>query len=333
MIYHSLLPHNTFGIEAEAADFCEFASGEELEQLIERGVFLTRPYFCIGGGSNLLFTQKRYDWTFLHSTVKTIEVTYENRNWVEVRVGSGVVWDDFVQYCVDSNWYGAENLSLIPGEVGAAAVQNIGAYGAEVCDLIDSVETIDVMGRKRIYKAAECAYAYRDSIFKCPNMKSVFILYVNFRLSKHPCFRLDYGNVRQALSQYDEVTLAHVRQAIVDIRRSKLPDPAQLGNAGSFFKNPVIFRSQYKELCTVFPDMPCYEVDADHVKVPAGWLIEQAGWKGKTLGRAAVHDRQALVLVNLGGAEGADVVALARAVQKTVADRFGIEIEPEVNFI
>ena len=165
------------------------------------------------------------------------------------------------------------------------------------------------------------------------NMKSVFILYVNFRLSKHPCFRLDYGNVRQALSQYDEVTLAHVRQAIVDIRRSKLPDPAQLGNAGSFFKNPVIFRSQYEELCTVFPDMPCYEVDADHVKVPAGWLIEQAGWKGKALGRAAVHDRQALVLVNLGGAEGADVVALARAVQKTVADRFGIEIEPEVNFI
>ena len=154
-----------------------------------------------------------------------------------------MVWDDFVQYCVDSNWYGAENLSLILGEVGAAAVQNIGAYGAEVCDLIDSVETMDVMGRKRIYKAAECAYAYRDSIFKCPNMKSVFILYVNFRLSKHPCFRLDYGNVRQALSQYDEVTLAHVRQAIVDIRRSKLPDPAQLGNAGSFFKNPVIFRT------------------------------------------------------------------------------------------
>ena len=333
MEYHSLLPYNTFGIEAEAADFREFASVEELERLIEGGTFLARPYFCIGGGSNLLFTRKRYDWTFLHSTIKTMEVTYENRNWVEVRVGSGMVWDDFVQHCVDNHWYGAENLSLIPGEVGAAAVQNIGAYGADVYDLIDSVETMDAMSRKRIYKAVECAYAYRDSVFKRPNMKSVFILYVNFRLNKHPFFRLDYGNVRQALSQYDEVTLAHVRQVIVDIRRSKLPDPVRLGNAGSFFKNPIILRSQYKELCTSFPDMPCYEVDADHVKVPAGWLIEQAGWKGKALVRAAVHDRQALVLVNRGGAEGADIVALARAVQKTVVDRFGIEIEPEVNFI
>lgn len=333
MGYHSLLPYNTFGIAAEAADFREFASVEELEQLIAEGVFSVRPYFCIGGGSNLLLTKKRYDWTFLHSVVKTVEVTYENRNWVEVRVGSGVSWDAFVQRCVDNGWYGAENLSLIPGEVGAAAVQNIGAYGAEVCDLIDSVETMDVLGTRRIYKAAECAYAYRDSIFKHPEMKSVFILYVNFRLSKYPCFRLDYGNVSQALSYYGDVTLAHVRQAIVDIRRSKLPDSSQLGNAGSFFKNPVIPRVQYDKLHVRFNNMPCYDVDANHVKVPAGWLIEQAGWKGKVLGRVAVHDRQALVLVNLGGAEGTDIMALAHTVQEAVADCFGIVIEPEVNFI
>lgn len=333
MEYYSLLPYNTFGIKAEAADFHEFASIEELERLVEEGIFLARPYFCIGRGSNLLFTQKRYDWTFFHSSIRTMELTYENRNWVEVRVGSGVVWDDFVQYCVDNGWYGAENLSLIPGEVGAAAVQNIGAYGVEVCDLIDSIETMDVKGKKQIYKAAECAYAYRDSIFKHPEMKSVFILYVNFRLSKYPCFRLDYGNVREALSYYGEVTLPHVRRAIVDIRRSKLPDPMQLGNAGSFFKNPVISRMQYEELRGRFADIPCYEVDTDHVKVPAGWLIEQAGWKGKRLGRAAVHDLQALVLVNLGGAEGADVVALAHAVQQAVVNHFGIILEPEVNFI
>ena len=333
MEYYSLLPHNTFGIKAETLDFREFASEEDLMRLADEEVFSSRPFFCIGGGSNLLFTKKRYDWTFLHSAIRTIEVTYENRNWVEVRVGSGVVWDDFVQHCVENGWYGAENLSLIPGEVGAAAVQNIGAYGAEICDLIDFVETMDVYGVKQVYRAADCAYAYRDSIFKRPSMKSVFILYVNFRLCKHPHFRLDYGNVRQELSRYGEVNLARVRQVIVDIRRSKLPDPAQLGNAGSFFKNPVMSRTQYNQLCTQYPSIPCYEVDADHVKVPAGWLIEQAGWKGKKLGRAAVHDRQALVLVNLGGAEGTDIVSLASAVQGAVADRFGIVIEPEVNFI
>ena len=294
---------------------------------------MSRPFFCIGRGSNLLFTKKRYDWTFLHSALRTIEVIYENRNWVEVRVGSGVLWDDFVQRCVENGWYGTENLSLIPGEVGAAAVQNIGAYGVEVCDLIDSVETMDIYGVKRVYKASECGYSYRDSIFKRPSMKSVFILYVNFRLYKHPYFRLDYGNVREELLRYGEVNLACVRQVIVDIRRKKLPDPTRLGNAGSFFKNPVIPRTLYEQLCVQFPSMPCYGVDTDYVKVPAGWLIEQAGWKGRILGRAAVHDKQALVLVNLGRAEGADIVALAHAVQEAVSECFGLVIEPEVNFI
>lgn len=330
---YSLLLYNTFGIEATTAEFLEYASEAELEQLVADGIFALRPYFCIGRGSNLLLTQKYYDWTFLHSAIRSIEVTYENRNWVEVRVGSGVVWDDFVRHCVEHKWYGAENLSLIPGEVGAAAVQNIGAYGVEVCDLIDSVETMDVHGVKRTYRASECAYAYRDSLFKSSSMKSVFILYVNFRLSKHPYFILDYGNVRQQLSHEDKVTLGAVRQAVIDIRRSKLPDPSERGNAGSFFVNPIVSREQYVELHVRFADMPCYEVDSDHVKIPAGWLIEQAGWKGRALGRAAVHDKQALVLVNLGGAQGADILALAEAVQKSVADKFGITIRPEVNFL
>ena len=192
---------------------------------------------------------------------------------------------------------------------------------------------MDVYGVKRTYRASECAYAYRDSLFKSPSMKSVFILYVNFRLSKHPYFILDYGNVRQQLSHEEKVTSGAVRQAVIDIRRSKLPDPSERGNAGSFFMNPIVSREQYVELHTRFADMPCYEVDSDHVKIPAGWLIEQAGWKGRALGRAAVHDKQALVLVNLGGAQGADILALAEAVQKSVADKFGITIRPEVNFL
>lgn len=330
---YSLLTHNTFGIEAEAAEFLEYTSETDLKQFVENGVFALRPYFCMGGGSNLLFTQKYYNWTFLHSAIQGIEVTYENRNWVEVRVGSGVVWDEFVRYCVDQGWYGAENLSLIPGEVGAAAVQNIGAYGVEVCDLIDSVETMDVFGVKRTYPVSECSYTYRNSLFKSPSMKSVFVLYVNFRLCKHPYFVLDYGNVRQRLSQEDNVTLATVRRAIIDIRRSKLPDPSVLGNAGSFFMNPIVPRAQYEKLHIQFADMPCYEMDADLVKIPAGWLIERAGWKGRALGRAAVHDKQALVLVNLGGADGSDILALSEAVQKSVADKFGIVIRPEVNFL
>lgn len=331
---YSLLSHNTFGIDAEAAEFVEYASVDQLAQLVAEGIFASRPYFCIGGGSNLLFTRKRYEWIFLHSAIRSIEVTYENRNWVEVKVGSGVVWDDFVQYCVEHGWYGAENLSLIPGEVGAAAVQNIGAYGVEVCDLIDSVETMDVRGTRRTYKASECAYTYRNSLFKSPAMKSVFILYVNFRLSKRPFYMLDYGNVRQELmARGGELTLANLRSVIVDIRNSKLPDPAVLGNAGSFFMNPVILRSFYEQLKDKFIDMPCYDVDVDHVKVPAGWLIEQAGWKGRSLGPVAVHEKQALVLVNLGGASGDDVRKLSEAVQKDVAAKFGISIRPEVNFV
>ncbi len=329
----SLLLHNTFGIEAEASEFLEYHSEDELRHWISEGVFRRRPYFCIGQGSNLLLTRSRYDWTFLHSAIRSLEVTKESPEHVHVRVGSGVVWDDFVQYCVQNGWYGAENLSLIPGEVGAASVQNIGAYGVEVKDLIDSVETLDVQGVRRVYQASECAYVYRGSIFKSPSMKSVFVLYVNFRLSKQPHYTLDYGNVRQELEAYPEVTLENVRRVIMEIRKRKLPDPAVWGNAGSFFKNPVIPRMQYERLLALFPQIPSYDVDAERVKVPAGWLIEQAGWKGKTWGKVGVHDRQALVLINRGGASGSEVVELAEAIQKSVSERFGIDIQPEVNYL
>lgn len=322
---------NTFGFDVKAGVWLEYESVKELERWIAEGR-VASPYLHIGAGSNLLFI-KDYEGTILHSRIGGVEVTAENEEQVSVRVGAGVVWDDFVGYCVEHNWYGTENLSLIPGEVGASAVQNIGAYGVEVKDLISSVETINIHGVKRVYPVDECGYAYRKSLFKQPEMKSVFVTYVNFRLSKKEHYTLDYGTIRQELSRYPVVDLKTLRCVIIDIRESKLPDPKVLGNAGSFFMNPIVLRTEFEVLQQQYPSMPHYDVDTERVKIPAGWMIDQCGWKGKALGPAAVHDKQALVLVNLGGATGADVVALSDAVRASVREKFGIEIHPEVNFI
>lgn len=322
---------NTFGFDVKAAVYAEYHSVAELEKWIAEGR-ITSSFLHIGGGSNLLFVND-YEGVVLHSRIGGVEVTAEDDEQVSVRVGAGVVWDDFVAHCVGQGWYGAENLSLIPGEVGASAVQNIGAYGVEAKDLISSVETIDIHGRKRVYRKDECEYAYRKSLFKKPEMKSVFVTYVNFVLSKQEHYTLDYGTIRQELAKYPSLDLATVRRVIIDIRESKLPDPRVLGNAGSFFMNPIVSRAKFETLLSQYPAMPHYEVDADRVKIPAGWMIDQCGWKGKALGRAAVHDKQALVLVNLGGATGKDVVALSDAVRTSVRERFGVDILPEVNII
>lgn len=322
---------NTFGFDVKADVWLEYQSVEELERWIAEGR-VASPYLHIGAGSNLLFV-KDYKGTVLHSCIDEVTITAEDEDKVLVRVGAGVVWDDFVDYCVDHNWYGAENLSLIPGEVGASAVQNIGAYGVEVKDLISSVETINIQGGKRVYQVDECEYSYRKSLFKQPEMKSVFVTYVNFCLSKKEHYTLDYGTIRQELMKYPAADLKTLRRVIIGIRESKLPDPKVLGNAGSFFMNPIVARVRFEELKQQYPSMPCYDVDADRVKIPAGWMIDQCGWKGKSLGPAAVHDKQALVLVNLGGATGRDVIALSDAVRASVREKFGIEIHPEVNFI
>ena len=313
---YSLLSHNTFGIDVSAARFLEYASVEELQQQIAQGA-VTTPFLHIGGGSNLLFT-KDYDGLILHSCIEGIEVTEEDERTVSVRVGAGVVWDDFVAYCVAHGWYGAENLSLIPGEVGAGAVQNIGAYGVEVKDLITAVETVNIQGDQRVYSIEECGYAYRNSIFKRPENKSVFITYVRFRLSKEEYYTLDYGTIRQELGKYPE---------------SKLPDPKVMGNAGSFFMNPIVSKEKLLALQQEYPQIPYYELADGQVKIPAGWMIDQCGWKGKSLGPAAVHDKQALVLVNRGGAKGSDIIALSDAVRASVREKFGIDIHPEVNFV
>ncbi len=328
---YSLLSHNTLGIEAKAANFLEYDSVGELKSLLA-AKSITCPFLHIGQGSNLLFT-KDYEGTILHSRIMDMQILSENDKSISVRVGAGVLWDDFVAHCVEREWYGAENLSYIPGEVGASAVQNIGAYGVEVKDLIDSVETVNIEGKEKKYPVDTCGYAYRKSIFKQPCMKSVFITHVTFTLSKFPCYKLDYGSIREELAKYSELNLSTVRRVIIEIRTKKLPDPKLLGNAGSFFMNPIILKSQFEDLICDFPLMPHYDIDDIYVKIPAGWLIEQCGWKGKALGRAAVYDKQALVLVNLGGATAKDIVDLADAVRASVHNKFQIDIQPEVNYI
>ena len=274
---YSLLPYNTFGIDVSASRFLEYASVAELKEYIAQGA-VTTPFLHIGGGSNLLFT-KDYDGLILHSRIGGIEVTAEDSQTVSLRVGAGVVWDDFVACCVEHGWYGAENLSLIPGEVGASAVQNIGAYGVEVKDLITAVETVNIQGYERVYSVEECEYAYRNSIFKRPENKSVFVTYVRFRLSKEERYTLDYGTIRQELAKYPAPTLPIVRKVIIEIRESKLPDPKVTGNAGSFFMNPIVAKEKLEALQRDYPRIPYYELPDGRVKIPAGWMIDQCGWK------------------------------------------------------
>lgn len=331
---YPLKSRHTFGMDVKTALFIEYATKEELKEILRNQPLQDGCWLHIGGGSNLLFMGD-YPGTILHSSIKGYEVLSEDAEEVIVRVGAGEVWDDFVAYTVAQGWYGTENLSWIPGEVGASAVQNIGAYGVEAKDLIVNVETIEVAtGEERIFSNAECAYAYRESIFKLSLKGQYIVTHVSYRLKKTPSYHLDYGNVRAELAKANfDLTLTNVRQVIIDIRQAKLPDPNVQGNAGSFFMNPIVPRAHFEALQKDYPQIPHYEVDADRVKIPAAWMIDQCGWKGKRLGNAGVHDKQALVLVNCGGATGAEVVCLSEEIQQSVFKMFGIQIYPEVNFI
>ncbi len=334
---HSLLEHNTFGIEAKVKCFVEYDSVDELVGFVRSlpGDDKSETKLLhIGGGSNLLFTQN-YEGTILHSAIKGIELidTDAVKGEVLVRVGAGVVWDDFVAYAVEQGWYGVENLSLIPGEVGASAVQNIGAYGVEAKDVICAVETVNLTdGDIRLFDVSECEYGYRTSIFKTTLRGKYAVTHVVYRLSLTFRPQLGYGNLTSRVADMATLTAQELRDIIIEVRDSKLPDPKVQGNAGSFFMNPVVGRDVFERIRTNYPDMPYYEVDGG-VKIPAGWLIEQSGWKGRKLGKAGVHDRQALVLVNCGGATGQDVLALCDTVRREVLEKFGIEIHPEVNII
>lgn len=331
---YSLLGHNTFGMDAKCRRFLEFASEAEASDVAKMLDWHNQDYIIIGAGSNLLLT-KDFDGTVLHSAIKGISATHGN-GYVDVRCGSGEVWDEVVAHCVGNGWHGAENLSYIPGEVGASAVQNIGAYGAEAKDLIVKVEAVGVEdGKPVVFDSDDCHYAYRDSIFKHEWKGRYIITYVTYRMSLDFEPHLDYGNVRSFLNEkgIGSPTAEQLREAIIDIRKAKLPDPEVEGNAGSFFKNPIVLRSKYEDLARLYPSMPHYVVGEDRVKIPAGWMIEQCGWKGKSLGRAGVHSKQALVLVNRGGASGSEVVALYKKIASDVFSKFGIGITPEVNVI
>ena len=331
---HSLLHHNTFGIDAWCRDFVEYASVDELKAQLP--ALQGERWLHIGGGSNLLFVND-FKGTVLHSVIKGYSEVKRTDREVWLRVGAGCEWDDLVAYCLEQGYYGLENLSLIPGEVGASAVQNIGAYGVEAGDRIDRVETVEVStAQERVFTHDVCEYAYRSSIFKHALRGKYIVTHVVYRLSLRFEPDLNYAAISRELEARgiapEKLTARQLRELIIDVRRAKLPDPDEIGSAGSFFMNPVIPVAQFEKLQTKYPEIPHYVIEGG-IKVPAGWLIEKCGWKGHSMGPAGVYAKQALVLVNLGGATGEDIVRLSNAVRQDVRDKFGIEIHPEVNFI
>lgn len=327
---YSLLQHNTFGMDVSCRRFLEYESVEEAQQAAAILRDSHQPFLIIGSGSNLLLTGD-YDGIVVHSAIRGIE-----EHDAMVTAGSGETFDQLISWCIAHGLYDLINLSLIPGDVGASAVQNIGAYGVEVAQYINKVEAVEIAtGKVVTILAAECGYAYRQSLFKTEWKNRYLITRVTYQLSTVFEPHIDYGNIRAELERQGIASPSpeQLRQVIIDIRRSKLPDPDVEGNAGSFFVNPIVQRSLFEELLTHYPDMPHYPVDDEHVKIPAGWMIERCGWKGKSLGRAGVHSKQALVLVNRGGATGNDVVTLCRQIQHDVKAMFGVEINPEVNIV
>lgn len=333
---NNIIP-NTFGINASCETLLAPKSVEEflLYRSVIAAALAEKRLLIIGRGSNLLPTTD-YDGIVLRSQIMGVEVVSQTNDDVIIRCGSGETVDDVIQWCVDRGFYGMENLSLIPGEVGASAVQNIGAYGSEAKDVIEKIEAVEIStGEKVTIANEECAYAYRQSKFKSEWKNRFFITYVHYRLKKSFTPNIGYGNISACLEAegITEPTAQELRNIIIKIRKEKLPDHEVEGNAGSFFMNPIVSIEKYKELAALYPNMPHYNVDEEHEKIPAGWMIDQCGWKGKTVGHAGVHARQALVLVNRGGATGEEIVRLCEMIRADVKDKFGIEIHPEVNII
>lgn len=329
----SLKKYNTFGIDVKTRFFVECSSVKELSDFLAVYQKQKLPLMILGGGSNVLFT-KDFDGYILRSFIKGIDIIDETSEYIKLRVGAGEDWDEFVGYCVEHNWGGVENLSLIPGNVGTCPIQNIGAYGVEAKDVIADVETLEIETLKvNRFKNEECNFGYRNSIFKSKLKGKQIITHISFNLKKQPVFKLDYGNLQEELKQFDSINLQSIRQAVIDIRNAKLPKPEDIGNSGSFFKNPVIESSKADKLKKQFVDMPSYTQGEGLVKIPAGWLIEKAGWKGKRIGDAGVHDKQALVIVNYGKASGTEIYELAKEIQKSVKNMFDINLDMEVNIV
>lgn len=329
---HPLAQLNSFHVEEVAAHIIEFDHADDLMEIFapEKA---PQKWLVLGGGNNILFTQ-RYDGTLIHPTGKQLKVVAEDERTLTILVEAGMEWDDMVAWCVERGLWGAENLSLIPGSVGASPVQNIGAYGSEAKDIISRVHFFDTDTLTlRTLLNEECRFAYRDSIFKQELRGKTIITAVEFTLHKEARPNLGYGDLSREVEALGGATLKNIRDAVCAIRRSKLPDTAVLGNAGSFFKNPIVDGAVADALAAKYPDMPSYPAPEGKRKLAAGWLIDRAGMKGFRDGKVGVHERQALVLVNFGGATGNEVIALAKQVQSAVHDKFGIAIEPEVNIL
>lgn len=330
----SLKRLNTFGI-AKSARF--FTSVESIKSLQEALIW-AKNHSCksliLGGGSNILLTDD-FDGLVIKMEIKGIELIHEDDDSILVQVGAGENWHDLVTFAIDQNWAGLENLSLIPGTVGASPMQNIGAYGVEIQEVFESLVALDRSSMEtRTFSKEECKFGYRESVFKHEFKDQYVICSVIFKLRKKPDLRIEYGAIRDVLKEKGivEPSIREISEAVIAIRSSKLPDPKEIGNAGSFFKNPTISPGKYSELKSSFPEIPGYPTE-EGIKVPAGWLIEQAGWKGKRIGDVGVHAKQALVLVNYGNGEGAEIIDLSNQIRKSVKDKYGIDLHPEVNFI
>lgn len=329
----NLAPFTTFAVEAKTAYFASFTTIEELKKLLSE--VKDRKLLILGGGSNILF-RNNFDGVTLHNKIQGISTVKEDENYIVLKVGAGEVWHDFVLYTLSKGWGGVENLSLIPGSVGASPMQNIGAYGVEIKDVFESLEAVEISsGELRTFSHEECQFGYRESVFKKSLKDKYVITSVSYRLSKHPVLNTSYGAIENELKSMGILhpTIQDVSKAVIAIRQSKLPNPKEIGNAGSFFKNPIISLSHFEKLKKEYPEIPSYKVSEVEVKVPAGWLIDKAGWKGKTIQNYGVHKKQALVLVNYGKASGEDIYELSEKIIKDIQLRYGILLEREVNII
>lgn len=325
---------NTFGFDQTARFFTVVESKESLKSALTWAREKEVRILILGGGSNVLLTED-FEGLVIKMEMKGIELVREDENHIWVKVGAGEVWHDLVCYAIERNWAGIENLSLIPGTVGASPMQNIGAYGVEISEVFDSLEALNRLTLEmKTFSADACQFGYRKSVFKYTLKDQYVICSVTFKLNKVPEFHVAYGAIQEVLKEkgIERLTIKAVSDAVIEIRRSKLPDPTEIGNAGSFFKNPTIPKSQFDALKSEFPEMPGYP-NQDGIKVPAGWLIEQAGWKGKRTGQVGVHAKQALVLVHYGKGKGSEVKTLSQQIEQSVREKFGIDLDAEVNFI
>jgi UDP-N-acetylmuramate dehydrogenase len=330
---HSIQHLNSFHLNVSARHFCECRSTRDILELLDRTVLHDENVLVLGEGSNILFSGD-FRGLIIRPVILGREIIREDRENVWIKTGAGENWDDFVAWTTAWGYGGIENLSLIPGSVGASPIQNIGAYGMEVSDSIEKVSALGLPGGEKLTFSKEaCRFAYRDSIFKQEWKGRCIISTVTFRLSKNPRLNLSYGRVAEVFESMDPGNVEGVRKAIIEIRRSKLPDPEKLGTAGSFFKNPVVSYETYQDLMKEYPGMPSYPAPGNARKIPAAWLIEQCGWKGKRLGDAACYEKQPLVIVNFGNATGKDILELAGNIQNDVTSRFGIGLEKEVNVV